>query len=157
MASKGLASRTPVTDTIRDNMWGLDRTSRVGPGHRTGWGDLWALSTGDGPALRPTAGGRYIDLAPVARRSTSDRWRYGTRPALSTLYTGSLGSATAAPPASARSVAAADRSRHATQMLRRGLTDAAAEAYASAIEVDPMTHIAAPEERIGRWDGVPPR
>jgi hypothetical protein len=144
-----MPSRTPVSDEIRSRMWGLDDET-VGGGHSTSWGELHALSTGDGPQLRPSAGGRYISLLserphrpPAPRPSAAPRV---SKPA----------PAPAVQP-SAQTICAMDRSKIATLLLQRGLLAAATEATEAARQLDRTVHIAAPEEPVGRWDGVDPR
>ena len=149
-------SRTPVSDSIRNQMWDLEG-DHLGGGHQTAWGELYALSTGDGPQMRPSAGGRYISLidrpTPTPPRlSTVGRWR--NEPGASARR---LSAPAASVQPSARTLGAMDRSTHATIFLQRGLLVPASEATEAARELDRTVYIAAPEEPVGRWDGVDPR
>jgi hypothetical protein len=147
-------SRTPVSDSIRNQVWGLDG-DHLGGGHQAAWGELYALSTGDGPQMRPSAGGRYISLIDrptPPRLSTVGRWSNDPG--------GSARRLSAPAPSvqpSARTLGAMDRSKHATILLQRGLLVAASEATESARQLDRTVYIAAPEEPVGRWGGVDSR
>lgn len=156
--TRGAASRsprTPVSDSIRSQMWGLDG-DHLGGGHRMAWGELYALSTGDGPQMRPSAGGRYISLIdrppPPPPLSTLGRWRHDPGELSRRLF---APAPTIQP--SARAIGAMDRSRHATTLLRRGLIVAASEAAEAARQLDRTVYIAAPEGPVGPWNGVDPR
>ena len=118
------ASRTAVSDGIRAQIWGLDDFA-VGAGHRTAWGDLYALSTGDGPQMRPTHGGIYISLIDRPRPmalSVVGRWTHDqrARPALGR-------PPKAAPMRPVHPLARADD----VAAVRRGVTVAAREATAA--------------------------